>query len=87
LWQLSYHSSFIKDEFPKVYFLAFLQGFNPYWNEEFQFQVKNPEMALVRFAVYDKDVGSKDDFIAQFSLPFTSMKQGKITKIISKFIV
>jgi hypothetical protein len=32
-------------------------------------------MALVRFAVYDHDVG-KDDFIAQFSLPFTSMKQG-----------
>ena len=39
--------------------------------------MKNPEMALVRFVVYDHDVG-KDDFIAQFSLPFTSMKQGKI---------
>ncbi|CAB4041294.1 1-phosphatidylinositol 4,5-bisphosphate phosphodiesterase delta-4-like isoform X1 [Paramuricea clavata] len=50
-------------------------GFDPYWNETFQFRVINPEMALVRFAVYDQDVG-KDDFIAQFSLPFTSMKQG-----------
>lgn len=54
---------------------VFHVGFNPYWNETFEFEVKNPEMALVRFAVYDQDVG-KDDFIAQFSLPFTSIKQG-----------
>lgn len=50
-------------------------GFNPCWNETFKFTVKNPELALVRFSVYDHDVGV-DDFIAQFSLPFTSIKQG-----------
>ncbi|XP_028404786.1 LOW QUALITY PROTEIN: 1-phosphatidylinositol 4,5-bisphosphate phosphodiesterase eta-2-like [Dendronephthya gigantea] len=50
-------------------------GFNPRWNEVFEFQVTNPEMAMVRFSVYDQDVG-KDDFIAQFSLPFTSIRQG-----------
>ena len=32
-------------------------------------------MALVRFCVYDQDVG-KDDFIAQFSLPFNSIQPG-----------
>ena len=57
------------------FFRNYSLGFNPCWNEVFEFEVKNPEMALVRFAVYDHDVG-KDDFIAQFSLPFTSMKQG-----------
>lgn len=51
-------------------------GFNPFWDEVFEFEVTNPEMAMVRFAVYDQDVG-KDDFIAQFSLPFTSIRQGE----------
>ena len=38
---------------------------------------------MVRFGVYDHDVGSGDDFIGQFSLPFISINQGmwKLHKI------
>ena len=35
-----------------------------------------PELVMIRFAVYDEDVGTADDFIGQFSLPFTSLRPG-----------
>ncbi|XP_046839903.1 1-phosphatidylinositol 4,5-bisphosphate phosphodiesterase eta-2-like [Xenia sp. Carnegie-2017] len=50
-------------------------GFNPRWNESFEFEIKNPDLAMLRFAVYDEDIG-KDDFIAQFSTPLLSIKPG-----------
>uniref|UniRef100_A0A8C6ZKM6 Phosphoinositide phospholipase C n=1 Tax=Nothoprocta perdicaria TaxID=30464 RepID=A0A8C6ZKM6_NOTPE len=51
-------------------------GFNPKWDEEFMFDVEIPELALVRFVVEDFDMSTKNDFIGQYTLPFTSLKQG-----------
>ncbi|XP_033021596.1 1-phosphatidylinositol 4,5-bisphosphate phosphodiesterase delta-1 isoform X1 [Lacerta agilis] len=51
-------------------------GFNPRWNEAFEFDIDVPQLALVRFMVEDFDASTKNDFIGQFTAPFTSLKQG-----------
>uniref|UniRef100_A0A8C4QGH1 Phosphoinositide phospholipase C n=1 Tax=Eptatretus burgeri TaxID=7764 RepID=A0A8C4QGH1_EPTBU len=51
-------------------------GLNPKWNEEFTFELKVPDLAIIRFAVQDYDKVSKHDFMGQFCLPFTSLKTG-----------
>ncbi|XP_053352996.1 1-phosphatidylinositol 4,5-bisphosphate phosphodiesterase delta-4 [Clarias gariepinus] len=51
-------------------------GFNPYWNETLQFVVHTPELALVRFVVEDHDKTSKNDFIGQYTLPFSCIQPG-----------
>jgi len=52
-------------------------GFNPFWNSDrFEKVLLMPELVMIRFAVYDEDVGTADDFIGQFSLPFTSLRPG-----------
>lgn len=51
-------------------------GFNPVWNETLNFVVHVPELALVRFVVEDYDKASRNDFIGQFTLPFTSLQAG-----------
>nr|XP_028597847.1 1-phosphatidylinositol 4,5-bisphosphate phosphodiesterase delta-4 [Podarcis muralis] len=51
-------------------------GFNPQWNEAFQFQVRVPELALLRFVVEDYDKASRNDFVGQYTLPLTSVKAG-----------
>lgn len=50
-------------------------NYNPKWGEGFSTKVLVPELAIIRFCVYDDDVGY-DDFIGQASMPFTSMRQG-----------
>ncbi|XP_013929521.1 PREDICTED: 1-phosphatidylinositol 4,5-bisphosphate phosphodiesterase delta-1 [Thamnophis sirtalis] len=52
-------------------------GFNPAWNETFEFEIDVPQLALVRFMVEDFDASTKNDFIGQFTAPFTSLKQGE----------
>uniref|UniRef100_A0A8C6FT46 Phosphoinositide phospholipase C n=1 Tax=Moschus moschiferus TaxID=68415 RepID=A0A8C6FT46_MOSMO len=51
-------------------------GFNPRWGQTLQFQLRVPELALVRFVVEDYDVTSPNDFVGQFTLPLSSLKQG-----------
>ncbi|KAJ8414288.1 hypothetical protein AAFF_G00051580, partial [Aldrovandia affinis] len=51
-------------------------GFNPRWDCNLHFQLQVPELALVRFVVEDHDYTSKNDFVGQFTLPFTSMRTG-----------
>lgn len=51
-------------------------GFNPVWNETLNFVVHAPELALVRFVVEDYDKASRNDFIGQFTLPFTCLQPG-----------
>ncbi|XP_033838586.1 1-phosphatidylinositol 4,5-bisphosphate phosphodiesterase delta-1-like isoform X1 [Periophthalmus magnuspinnatus] len=51
-------------------------GFNPSWNESFQFDVYVPELALVRFLVEDYDSTSDNEFVAQCTLPFNSLQMG-----------
>ncbi|XP_064634557.1 1-phosphatidylinositol 4,5-bisphosphate phosphodiesterase delta-1-like isoform X2 [Lineus longissimus] len=51
-------------------------GFNPVWNETFQFTVKCPELALVRFSVKDDGKVRADADLANFTIPFNSIQQG-----------
>ncbi|NXA32854.1 PLCD4 phosphodiesterase, partial [Eudromia elegans] len=51
-------------------------GFNPHWDETLQFQLRVPELALVRFVVEDYDKTSRNDFVGQFTLPFANIKPG-----------
>ncbi|TSO05367.1 1-phosphatidylinositol 4,5-bisphosphate phosphodiesterase delta-1 [Bagarius yarrelli] len=51
-------------------------GFNPMWNENFHFDIYVPELALVRFIVEDHDSVSSNDFIGQYTAPFTSLQNG-----------
>ncbi|XP_069554907.1 1-phosphatidylinositol 4,5-bisphosphate phosphodiesterase delta-4 isoform X1 [Brachyistius frenatus] len=51
-------------------------GFNPVWNETLNFVVHSPELALVRFVVEDYDKASRNDFMGQFTLPFTCIQAG-----------
>ncbi|XP_073329643.1 1-phosphatidylinositol 4,5-bisphosphate phosphodiesterase delta-4 [Pagrus major] len=51
-------------------------GFNPVWNETLNFIIHAPELDLVRFVVEDYDKASRNDFIGQFTLPFTCIQPG-----------
>ncbi|CAO2645615.1 1-phosphatidylinositol 4,5-bisphosphate phosphodiesterase delta-3 [Lemmus lemmus] len=51
-------------------------GFNPCWEQTLQFQLRVPELVLVRFVVEDYDSTSPNDFVGQFTLPLNSLKQG-----------
>ncbi|KAI1899454.1 hypothetical protein AGOR_G00061960 [Albula goreensis] len=51
-------------------------GFNPVWYDNLQFTIHVPELALVRFVVEDYDKTSKNDFVGQYTLPFTCIQQG-----------
>ncbi|XP_047403550.1 1-phosphatidylinositol 4,5-bisphosphate phosphodiesterase delta-3 isoform X4 [Sciurus carolinensis] len=52
-------------------------GFNPHWGQTLQFQLRAPELVLVRFVVEDYDTTSPNDFVGQFTLPLNSLKQGR----------
>ncbi|GFS05575.1 phosphoinositide phospholipase C [Elysia marginata] len=52
-----------------------MSGYNPIFDESFEFQINLPELALVRFAVLDDDyIG--DEFIGQYTIPFECMQTG-----------
>jgi len=51
-------------------------GFNPRWDCTFKFQLHVPELVLVRFMAEDHDYATSNDFLGQFTLPFTSMRTG-----------
>lgn len=59
-----------------------VSGFNPSWNESFQFGVSVPELALVRFVIEDYDSSSSNEFVAQYTLPFTSLKMGEFAQVV-----
>ncbi|KAG7260948.1 hypothetical protein CRUP_038491 [Coryphaenoides rupestris] len=52
-----------------------MAGFNPMWEETLVFTLHMPELALVRFLVWDHDpIGQ--DFIGQRTIAFNSMMTG-----------
>ncbi|KAI6181026.1 Phosphoinositide phospholipase C [Aphelenchoides besseyi] len=51
-------------------------GFNPVWNEEFEFRVRCPELAILRFVVKDFDSTSSNDFIGEYSIQLESLRPG-----------
>lgn len=50
-------------------------GFNPRWDETFEFKINYPELCIVRFTVKDYDLAG-DDFIGYYSLPFDCIQEG-----------
>ncbi|MEJ1272032.1 phospholipase C delta 4 [Cricetulus griseus] len=52
------------------------EGFNPYWGQTFCFRVQVPELAILRFVVKDYQWKSRNNFIGQYTLPWTCVKQG-----------
>ncbi|CDQ75508.1 unnamed protein product [Oncorhynchus mykiss] len=51
-------------------------GFNPVWYDTLRFTIHVPELALARFVVEDYDKASRNDFIRQYTLPFSCIQQG-----------
>ena len=51
-------------------------GFNPYWNDTFDFQITNPDLALLRFVVYDVDIFGDSNFIGQYTVPVRCIRTG-----------
>ncbi|KAJ3144692.1 1-phosphatidylinositol 4,5-bisphosphate phosphodiesterase delta-4 [Geranomyces variabilis] len=51
-------------------------GFNPTWNEEFRFLVTDPDLALLRFSIYDMDVKLTNDLVGSYAIPVQSLEQG-----------
>uniref|UniRef100_A0A1Y1KG69 1-phosphatidylinositol 4,5-bisphosphate phosphodiesterase gamma n=1 Tax=Photinus pyralis TaxID=7054 RepID=A0A1Y1KG69_PHOPY len=51
-------------------------GFNPVWNEICEFDVCNPDFALLRFLVQDEDVFGDPNFIGQATYPVTCLRTG-----------
>ncbi|XP_055970289.1 1-phosphatidylinositol 4,5-bisphosphate phosphodiesterase eta-1 [Sorex fumeus] len=50
-------------------------GFNPVWEETLTFTVHMPDLALVRFLVWDHDPIGRD-FVGQRTVPFSSLAPG-----------
>lgn len=48
----------------------------PVWNEEFDFQLRVPELALLRVEVHEYDMSDKDDFGGQTCLPVSELRPG-----------
>ena len=51
-------------------------GFNPYWDETFEFVAKVPELAHILFLVKDNKSYGKDDILGAYSLPLTCLQSG-----------
>ncbi|KFQ49875.1 1-phosphatidylinositol 4,5-bisphosphate phosphodiesterase gamma-1, partial [Nestor notabilis] len=52
-------------------------GLNPLWTpKQFHFQVSNPDFAFLRFVVYEEDMFSDENFLAQATFPVKGLKTG-----------
>lgn len=48
----------------------------PSWNEQFEFPLTVPELALLRIKVLDYNLSDKDEFAGQTCLPVAELRQG-----------
>lgn len=48
----------------------------PTWNEEFEFPLTVPELALLRIEVHEYDMSEKDDFGGQTCIPVSELRSG-----------
>lgn len=51
-------------------------GFDPIWNETFQFRIRFPQMCLLYFSVIDHDILLSNERMAYFCAPVTMIQQG-----------
>ena len=52
-------------------------GFNPIWEEKFDFTVRIPEMAFIYFAVKDDSKSGKNALLGHYMLAFPALMKGK----------
>lgn len=53
-----------------------MDNWTPHWDEEFEFPLRAPELALLRIEVHDYDVDGQDDFGGQTCLPVQELRPG-----------
>ncbi|XP_063632987.1 1-phosphatidylinositol 4,5-bisphosphate phosphodiesterase gamma-1 [Cydia splendana] len=58
-------------------------GINPIWNDICEFEVFNPELALIRFLVQDEDMFGDPNFIGQATYPLKGLRAGYRSVILS----
>ncbi|XP_055327367.1 1-phosphatidylinositol 4,5-bisphosphate phosphodiesterase gamma-1-like [Paramacrobiotus metropolitanus] len=51
-------------------------GFNPFWNETCDFDIRNPDLALIRFIVLDIDMFNDQHLVGQATFPVRCIRQG-----------
>ncbi|VFQ64115.1 unnamed protein product [Cuscuta campestris] len=51
-------------------------NWRPVWDEEFQFPLTVPELALLQIVVNEHDMSEKDDFGGQTCLPVSELQRG-----------
>jgi Ca2+-dependent lipid-binding protein len=51
-------------------------GFNPVWQQQFTFELRDPELAVLMFEVYNSDSFSKNDFLGYAGMPVRLLKRG-----------
>ncbi|KAL6977471.1 1-phosphatidylinositol phosphodiesterase [Sarracenia purpurea var. burkii] len=51
-------------------------NWTPAWNEEFEFPLTAPELAVLRIEVHEYDMSEKDDFGGQTCLPVSELRSG-----------
>lgn len=62
--------------FYDINFIFFSTGFNPVFDETFEFHINLPDLALVRFVAQDDDfIG--DGFIGQYTIPLNCIQPGE----------
>jgi hypothetical protein len=50
-------------------------GFNPIWNSVFTFEIRMPELSVLTFRVFDKDLGKKT-LLCQYAIPVVLIRFG-----------
>ncbi|KAG0620820.1 hypothetical protein M758_4G246900 [Ceratodon purpureus] len=57
----------------------------PHWDKEFTFQIRVPELAILRLEVKEHDTFLRDDMVGQSCVPVTGLRQGiRAVKLQSK---
>ena len=51
-------------------------GLNPIWNETFVFDITVPDLALIRFVVYDEDMFGDPNFLGHGTYPIKCLRRG-----------
>ena len=52
-------------------------GLHPIWDQQFEFHIRCPELALLRFYVEDGDFVKTDPFIGQAVFPVVGIRTGQ----------
>lgn len=48
----------------------------PVWNEATDFDIVNPDLAMIRFCVQDEDVFGDPNFLGHATIPVSCLKPG-----------